>query len=88
MFTAKDMANLINETNECANIDCWIENSLSAQFTANPKAFVATSILRVNKWTQKGFTDAMNKRGFSVEYVSDQRDGDFYTITYPPQEIG
>lgn len=86
MFTAKDMANLINEANECANIDYWIEHSLSAQFTANPKAFVATSILRVNKWTQKGFTDAMNKRGFSVKYVSDQRDGDFYTVTYPPQE--
>lgn len=85
MFTAKDMANLINETNECANIDYWIEHSLSAQFTASPKAFVATSILRVNKWTQRGFTDAMNKRGFSVQYMTDQRDGDYYIITYPPQ---
>jgi hypothetical protein len=86
MFTAKDVAKLVKESEECPNIDFWIENSLVAQFMARPTATVATSILRVNKWSQKGFTKAMQERGFSVDYVSDQRDGDYYTITYPSQE--
>lgn len=86
MFTAKDMANLIKETNECSNIDLWIENCLAYQFKASPKAYVYTSIVRVNNWSRQGFKEAMAERGFCVEYFNDQRDGDFYTITYPPQE--
>lgn len=86
MFTAKDVAKLVKESDECPNIDYWIENSLVAQFMASPKAFVATSILRVNKWTGKGFNKAMEERGFHVAFQSDQRDGDYYSITYPPQE--
>lgn len=85
MFTAKDVAKFVKESDECSNIDFWIENSLVAQFTVNPQAYVASSILRVNKWTSKGFTKAMEERGFHVVFQSDQRDGDFYTITYPPQ---
>jgi len=86
MFTAKDVAKLIKENDECVAIDYWIENSLVAQFMESPRAFVGTAILRVNKWTGKGFTQAMEARGFSVSFQSDQRDGDYYLITYPPQE--
>ncbi len=33
-----------------------------------------------------GFTKDLRIRGFNVEYKSDQRDGDYYEITFPPQE--
>jgi len=86
MFTAKDVAKLVKENDECPNLDYFIENSLVKQFMASPKATVSAAILRVNNWTSKGFMFAMVQRGFNVAFVTDQRDGDFYTITYPPQE--
>lgn len=87
MFTAKDIHILVKQSKKCDNIDYWIEYSLAEQFVKSPyKAFVAATILRINNWTQDGFIESMSERGFSVTFVTDQRDGDFYTITYPPQE--
>lgn len=86
MFTAKDMHKMIKETEDCPNIGYWLENSLAAQFMVKSFATVASSILRVNKWSHKGFLKAMEERGFSVQLFNDQRDGDFYTVKYPPQE--
>lgn len=86
MFTAKDMDGFVKKTGECPNIDSWLENSLSVQFKAGKSsAYVADSIISANKWTRKGFEYAMGVRGFIVEYNSDQRDGDYYRVTYPPQ---
>jgi hypothetical protein len=86
MFTAKDLHNKIKEANECPAIDFWIENTLVGKFKTSPNnVTVDTGLLRVNSWTRLGFESAMSERGFSVQYVSDQRDGDYYTVTYPPQ---
>ena len=87
MFTAKDLHEQINKSNECPAIDFWIENTLVSKFKANPNnVTISSEILRVNDWTRTGFIQAMSERGFSVRYHSDQRDGDYYSITYPPQE--
>lgn len=86
MFTAKDLHNKIQESNECPQIDFWIENTLVDRFKSNPhNVTVAVSVLKVNNWTKTGFELSMNERGFHVKLVSDQRDGDYYSITYPPQ---
>ena len=86
MFTAKYMDSKIKQTNECPAIDFWIENSLVNQFINNPQnVTVSVNVLKVNNWTRIGFMSAMVQRGFHVKCTTDQRDGDFYTITYPPQ---
>lgn len=88
MFTAKDIDRIIRKSNECENLDIWIENHLVKQFLQNPdQASVAANVLKINDWTKQGFMDSISARGFSVTFVSDQRDGDFYTITYPPQSL-
>ena len=88
MFTAKDVDKIIRERNECNGLDVWIENHLVKQFINTPgKATVATNVVKSNGWTNMGFVESMSLRGFSVVVTSDQRDGDFYTITYPPQEL-
>lgn len=88
MFTAKDLHERIKQANECPTIDFWIENTLVDKFKANPNNVTLSSdVLRVNKWTRVGFIQAMSERGFAVRYTSDQRDGDYYTVTYPPQSL-
>lgn len=86
MFTAKDLHEKIKQSGECPNIDFWIEHTLVDKFKTNPNnVTISHSILNVNNWTRVGFIDAMNQRGFSVKHVPDQRDGDYYSITYPTQ---
>lgn len=88
MFTAKDLHEKIKQANECPAIDFWIEGTLVDRFKANPNnVTVSSDVLKVNNWTRAGFMYAMSERGFSVRYVSEQRDGDYYAITYPPQGL-
>lgn len=88
MFTAKDMYLKLKSRNVCNGLDEWIEDNLYQKFIQYGNvAVVRTSDVGSRGWTKEGFINEMNDRGFYVEYKSDQRDGDFYTITYPPQEL-
>lgn len=87
MFTAKDMHNKLKSLEECSGIDEWVEDVLYKEFIRfGSYATISIATIGRNGWNKNGFTLEMRKRGFSLEYKSDQRDGDYYTITYPPQE--
>lgn len=87
MFTAKDMHNKLKMLDDCQGLDKWVETTLYNKFIQyGHPAIIDTSEITKQGWNNSGFTLEMRKRGFSLEYKSDQRDGDFYTITYPPQE--
>lgn len=88
MFTAKDLHEKIKQSNEYSNIDFWIANTLVDKFKANPNnVTLYVDVLIINQWTHIGFIKAMSERGFSVRYVFAQAGGDYYSITYPPQEL-
>lgn len=88
MFTAKDMHKKLKELDVCEGIDAWIETSLYGYFVQYGKtAIVSYRTVQQHGWNEKGFTKEMAIRGFHVKYKSDQRDGDYYEITYPPQEL-
>lgn len=87
MFTAKDMYKKLQSRNVCNGLDEWIEDILYKKFIQYGNCAVVTvSDIGSRGWTKEGFTIEINMRGFSVEYKSDQRDGDYYRISYPPQE--
>jgi len=86
MFTAKDMHDKLQQLNVCKGIDEWIETTLYDAFVKSNSAWISSYQIDRNDWTKNGFISEMSSRGFSVEYVSDQRDGDNYRITFPPQE--
>lgn len=86
MFTAKDMEDKLESRNTCNGIDEWIEDILYKKFIQYGKcAIVVTSETGARGWGREGFIREMNLRGFHVKYTSDQRDGDYYEITFPPQ---
>lgn len=86
MFTAKDMETKLDKLNKCEFIDEWISTDLYNKFVRYGKV-VTLSTNELNKlgWSKSGFTLEMRIRGFSVVYRSDQRDGDYYEITFTPQ---
>lgn len=88
MFTAKDMHNKLKMLDHCEGLDQWIETALYRAFVqyGNP-AIIYTSEITKESWNRTGFLKEMAARGFSLEYKSDQRDGDYYQITFPPQEL-
>lgn len=87
MFTAKDMYLKLQSRNTCNGLDEWIEDVLYKKFIQfGNAAVVYPSDIGSRGWTKEGFTTEMSNRGFYVEYKSDQRDGDYYRITFPPQE--
>lgn len=86
MFTAKDVDSFINKTDECDGLDSWIEDSLVWQFKHGKIVHISAYEIRARGWLYGCFEYAMGVRGFIVEYNSDQRDGDYYRVTYPPQE--
>lgn len=86
MFTAEDMETKLDKLNHCEGIDVWIETDLYNKFVRFGKVVtLSTSELNKLGWSKSGFTLEMRIRGFSVVYRSDQRDGDYYEITFPPQ---
>lgn len=87
MFTAKDLHNKLKSLEECHGLDEWIEDVLYKEFIRfEIYAIISTTTIGRNGWNKNGFTSEMRKRGFSLDYKSDQRDGDYYIITFPPQE--
>jgi hypothetical protein len=87
MFTAKDMHNKLKSRNVCNGLDEWIEDILYKKFIQyGNAAVVMVSDIGSRGWVREGFVNEMNSRGFCVEYISDQRDGDYYRVSYPPQE--
>lgn len=88
MFTAKDMSNKLKELDVCEGIDDWIETGLYNAFIQFGKvATVSSRTVQQHGWNKNGFTKEMRIRGFHVECKSDQRDGDYYQISFPPQEL-
>lgn len=87
MFTASDMENKLKQSQVCHGIDAWIENDLFNKFESRSKssAYINVSVIGNMGWKREAFTNEMNLRGFIVDFTTDQRDGDFYTISFPPQ---
>ena len=87
MFTAKDIANKLKMLDDCQGIDKWVETTLYNKFIQyGHPAIIDNSEITKQGWNKVGFWKEMAARGFSLEYKSDQRDGDYYRITFPPQE--
>lgn len=87
MFTAKDMAAKLKTLDECEGLDHWIETVLYIKFIqyGHPAIVDSYEITKAG-WNNNGWTNEMRKRGFSLEYQTNQREGDYYRVTYPPQE--
>lgn len=89
MFTAKDMQAKLEEAEECIGLDQWLQTWLFKKFSEFNKRYTTVGVSHLFTtmgWSEKGFKEQMAKRGFSVVRCSDQRDGDYYEITFPPQE--
>lgn len=87
MFTAKDMHEKRQALNICHGIDDWIELELYKAFVQyGDPAIVYSSELGSMGWAKVGFIRSLNLRGFDVQFHTSQKDGDYYKITYPPQE--
>lgn len=88
MFTAKDMHKKLKALDVCEGIDAWIEEDLYKAFNRFGRvATVNPYVIGQYGWSKKGFIQELSIRGFHVEHKLDQKDGDYYEITYPPQEL-
>lgn len=88
MFTAKDMAAKLQQEQVCVGIDNWLQTFLFKKFSEFNKQYTTVGVTHLFTsmgWSESAFTNEMAKRGFSVKRCSDQRDGDYYEITFPPQ---
>ena len=89
MFTAADMRKAINKKLELPDLDEWIENDLKEIFLQRTwcnQVIISASIISRKDWEHDSFYKCMIARGFGVSFTSEQRDGDFYTITLPQAE--
>lgn len=75
MITASDILEKLENSNQCPEIDKWIEDVLVRRFLhANARTVdIYSDILRAFNWSNDGFIKAMTVRGFHVEYYCDDR---------------
>jgi hypothetical protein len=85
MFTAADLRKELQVKRDIPELDEWIKSDLKnlfIQYGRNQVTIQYSSISR-KEWNHTAFLNGLTARGFGVSRTSDQREGDFYTITIP-----
>lgn len=84
MFNADAARNMANRVKNTGLIDAMtmVEHAIT-EYAKKGKTHITISAERLNKVVDaECLVKELRKRGFKAEYVSDQRDGNFYSINW------